>query len=136
MLKSQVQAINEPPPRTWADYERGCIDTFRGGHEGKEAVAFVQGMRTVFRLLKEEFPPAEVCQAAPDLLEACKAAVRYDESIAGRAARGQVNLLETGGVAEGQDLDALYNDWIGKARAAIAAARAGAPDRERNTPTP
>ena len=56
MLESQVQATNEPPPKTWDDYERGCVSTYRGGHEGKEAAAFVHGMQTVFNLLRVEFP--------------------------------------------------------------------------------
>lgn len=54
------------------------------------------------------------------LREVCEAAVRYDESILGRAARGEVDLLKCGsGVADGEDLDALYLDWISKARAAL-----------------
>lgn len=66
--RSQVSSIGRPQPRTWKDYEDGCVGTFRGGHEGKEGAAFVHGMRTVFRLLTEEFPRAELCQRAPDLL--------------------------------------------------------------------
>lgn len=63
--------------------------------------------------------------AAPDLLEACEAAMQYDQSIMGRAARGEVDLLESGaGVAEGDDLDTLYLDWMTKAWAAVAKARA------------
>ncbi len=71
MLK-QVQAVNEPAPRTWDDYRRGCVSTYRGGYTGKEARAFESGMITVFNLLEGEFPPAEVCRAAPDLLAACE----------------------------------------------------------------
>ncbi len=55
------------------------------------------------------------------LREACEAALRYDEGICGRAARGEVDLLGTGaGIAEGVDLDTLYDDWISKAKAALA----------------
>ena len=55
------------------------------------------------------------------LTEACEAALRYDEGICGRAARGEVDLLGTGaGIAEGVDLDTLYDDWISKAKAALA----------------
>ncbi len=59
------------------------------------------------------------------LVEACKAAVRYDKSIAGKATRGEVDLLEHGGIAIGEDLDSLYNDWISKAKNAIAKAEEG-----------
>ena len=69
---SQVQCINGPPPKTWDDYRKGCFWTFRGGHEEHEAqAAFIHGMDTVFNLLEAEFPPAELCQAGPDLLAAC-----------------------------------------------------------------
>ncbi len=55
------------------------------------------------------------------LTAACKAAVRYDESICGAAARGEVDLRENGGgVSTGDELDALYEDWMEKARAALA----------------
>lgn len=61
-------------------------------------------------------------------VDACQAAIRYDDSIFGRAARGEVNLLESGaGIAEGKDLDALYDDWISKANAALAAYREETP---------
>ena len=62
-------------------------------------------------------------QDKADLVEAAEAAIRYDESIAGRATRGEYDLSGSGyGVAEGEDLDALYLDWITKAKAAIAKA--------------
>src|ERR1051326_7170259 len=60
---SQVRALGAPAPKTWDDYERGCMDTFAGGHhEDGHLGAFQHGMRTVFSLLKAEFPPAEVCK--------------------------------------------------------------------------
>lgn len=56
---SQVQAINEPPPKTWDDYERGCLMTYHGGHSDQIAIeAYQHGMRTVFNLLRAEFPDA------------------------------------------------------------------------------
>ena len=36
---------------------------------------FAHGMHTVFELMKEDFPPVALCKAAPDLLEACWAAL-------------------------------------------------------------
>jgi hypothetical protein len=52
--------------------------------------------------------------------EAILAAIRYDDSIAGKAARGQVSLLaEGGGVISGDDLDKLYFDWQAKSRKAL-----------------
>lgn len=77
---SQVQAINEPAPTSWDDYERGCLLTYRGGHHDEpELAAYQHGMGTVFNLLRAEFPPAEQCKAAPDLLAACKAAVALSD---------------------------------------------------------
>ena len=59
-------------------------------------------------------------EAFEAMREACKAAIRYDQSIAGRARRGEVDLLKDGGgSAAGEDLDALYADWISKSQAAI-----------------
>lgn len=55
------------------------------------------------------------------LLEAAHAVVKYDESILGRAARGEVDLTVEGKLAivEGQDLDQLYLDMVKCARAAL-----------------
>lgn len=62
--------------------------------------------------------------AAPDFLEAAKAAVAYDDVVRKRGADGEVSLDPGVAVAEGADLDTLYFDWINKARAAIAKAGA------------
>ncbi len=58
-----------------------------------------------------------------ELLAACKAALRYDASICGAAARGEVKYTD-GDVAyaDTEEPDALYMDWISKAKAAIAKA--------------
>jgi hypothetical protein len=79
---SQATIIGEPQPRTWDDFERNCLATFGGGHRGECFEAFQHGMSTVFNLLRAEFPPAERCKAAPDLLEACKTANKYLADIA------------------------------------------------------
>jgi hypothetical protein len=54
---------------TWDDIESQCVGTYRGGHEGKEAEAFVHGMKTVFEVLRADFPQPYVCRHAPELLE-------------------------------------------------------------------
>lgn len=57
---SQAHVIGLPAPKTWDDYERGCLATFSGGHhEEATREAFRHGMQTVFNLLRSEFPPAE-----------------------------------------------------------------------------
>ena len=59
--------------------------------------------------------------AAPDLLEACQAAIVYDAAIA--LCGNDPDQMASSCTATGDNLDALYSDWIGKARAAIAKAQ-------------
>lgn len=67
-MTSQCQGINELAPQTWDDYEEACCLTYAGGHHEPETLAvFRHGMRTVFRLLSEEFPDAGVCKQASQL---------------------------------------------------------------------
>jgi hypothetical protein len=70
--ESQVHVVGESAPKTWADYRKGCLSTYGGGHHGKEVEAFQHGMETVFNLLEAEFPPAEQCKAVPALIAACE----------------------------------------------------------------
>lgn len=51
--------------------------------------------------------------------DACCAAIKYDEAIRRRADNGDFELDARGAIAEGHDLDALYEDWMTKARAAV-----------------
>lgn len=75
---SQCQVLGEKPVKTWKDYRNGCLATYAGGHHGDGHLdAFRHGMETVFNLLEEEFPPAELCKVAPDLLRGCRAASAY-----------------------------------------------------------
>jgi len=61
--------------KTWDDYEKGCLASFGGGYRTQEdAEIFQHGMRTIFNLLRNEFPAAEQCKSAQDLLEACEVA--------------------------------------------------------------
>lgn len=68
LARSQCQPFGADPPRTWDDYESSCIATYRGGHEGAEGAAFVHGMKTVFQLLRKEFPEAYACKRSGELL--------------------------------------------------------------------
>ena len=64
-MLSQAQVIGLSRVKTWDDYEAGCLASFGGGHRSDGHLeAFQHGMKTVFALLKAEFPPAEVCMAA------------------------------------------------------------------------
>ena len=60
---------------------------------------------------------ARLIAAAPELLEACEAAIRYDAVI--QTCANDPERMSSACTAEGDDLDGLYNDWIRKARAAI-----------------
>lgn len=66
---------------------------------------------------------ARLIAAAPEMLEACVAAMRYDEAIRGCA--DDPDKMSTYCTAQGEDLDALYMDWVGKAWRAIAKAKGG-----------
>lgn len=66
---------------------------------------------------------ARLIAAAPDLLAACKAAMVYHAAIHRRAETGEVLMRPLGAIAEGLDLDALYDDWMSKAQTAISKAR-------------
>lgn len=71
--ESQCQTVGEPAPRTWDDYEQGCMGTFGGGYRTKEDLEiFHHGMSTVFNVLRAEFPTAAQCKAAPEMLEALR----------------------------------------------------------------
>lgn len=66
-----------------------------------------------------------VFAAAPALLEAAAAALRYDQAI--RACAGNPARMSSFCTVEGDDLDTLYADWIDKARKAHAHAAGSAP---------
>ena len=65
----------------------------------------------------------QAANAHDALVKAAKAALKYDESIAGRATRGEYDMAGSHAVGEGDDLDALYLDWITKSGAAIKLAK-------------
>ena len=57
-------------------------------------------------------------RAAPDLLAACEAAIKYDAAIRGCA--NEPEKMATFCTARGDTLDTLYAEWVTLARAAIA----------------
>lgn len=78
-MTSQVQIVGSPAPKTWDDFERGCLTTFGGGYRhGPDIAIFQHGMSTVFNLLRNEFPDAPLAKSAPELLTALKAIVDRD----------------------------------------------------------
>lgn len=92
---SQVKAINEAAPVSWDDFERGCLLTYAGGHHNDSHLpAFQHGMRTVFSLLRAEFPPAEICKAAGELVEPAEQALEILESLDWRDVDIGLNLRE------------------------------------------
>lgn len=106
-------------------------------HCGREDMAYISipGGHGDGECAMYTVPDAQLIAAAPEtkaqrdaLLVACKAALAYDQSIVGRAARGEVDLLRRGGgISYGCDLDGLYDDWISKAKAAIAMTKGETP---------
>lgn len=78
---SQISCIGEPQPKTWDDYERGCLSTFHAGYgpdEGDFLRAYQGGMRTVFSLLREEFPqPGRIAALERRLAKLVEAAEEY-----------------------------------------------------------
>jgi len=101
---SQVTVIGRPQPKTWEDYRQGALANYSGGHHEEPAVGiFEHGMETVFNLLEAEFPDAQKCKAADDLLKALKKAL-HDS---------------------GCDGDLCSRQWHENARAAIAKAEGG-----------
>jgi hypothetical protein len=63
---------------------------------------------------------AKLIAAAPDFLEAAKAAVAYDAAI--QSAANDPEKMSSLCTAEGEDLDLLYARWISLSRAALAKA--------------
>jgi hypothetical protein len=61
---SQAQEVGAPKMKTWDDYRQGCLMTYGGGHRDDMREAFQHGMRTVFTLCEQEFPPIEKMIAA------------------------------------------------------------------------
>lgn len=65
MSISQATIVGLPQPQSWDEYERGCLATFGGGYQTEEErEIFRHGMKTVFNLLRAEFPPAQVCKTS------------------------------------------------------------------------
>lgn len=63
---------------------------------------------------------ARLLVAAPELLEACKAALAYDKAI--RSCGNDPERMSSFCTVSGEDLDTLYFSWVNKSRSAIAKA--------------
>lgn len=75
---SQVTIIGRPQPQSWADYRHGALENYGGGHRTDgHLAAFHHGIETVFNLLEGEFPPAEQCKAAPEMLAALQRVTKW-----------------------------------------------------------
>lgn len=104
---SQCQIIGTPAVKSWNDYENGCLATYGGGYRTEEELSiFHHGIVTVFNLLRAEFPPAEQCKTAKDLMAACQAFKAYHDAD-----------HEQG---DQEELQALYDAALTAAEAAIA----------------
>lgn len=111
MAISQATIIGKPQPKSWDEFEQGCLATFGGGYRTKEEIEiFHHGISTVFNLLRKEFPSAEQCKASTDFLDACEQALDqlewYQKQHAGDdqyAARIEL-LREVIAKAEGKDV--------------------------------
>lgn len=60
----------------------------------------------------------KLLDALRDAKDACRAALAYDKAIA--ACGGDPAKMSSYCTAQGDDLDALYNDWLTKARMVLA----------------
>lgn len=116
--RSQVYAIGAPTPKTWDDYEHGCLMTFGGGYQtDEERSIFHHGITTVFNLLRAEFPPAEQIKfGAPESVNAeLLQAVREDlaeliggsERFDGDWLRSRESLIARASALPGGDLERM-----------------------------
>lgn len=64
-----------------------------------------------------------ITAAAPEMYEACLAALKYIERLTGRVISRDYEKSVWGGIVVGKDLDALFDDWAAKTTLAVAKAR-------------
>lgn len=113
MIISQVTIVGKPQPRSWKDFRDGCLANYAGGHHNDgQLEAFRHGMETVFNLLESEFPPAELCKAAPFLLDVC-------QKIQPRLERWATFGIQRG--VNGKDKD--WQDLVGQLESSISRAK-------------
>lgn len=68
---------DKPHPQTWDDYRDACLRTYGGGYQpADEREIFHHGIETVFNFLSAEFPEAQTCLVANQLLTMCRIALR------------------------------------------------------------
>ena len=94
---------------------------------GQRTYAMLQSVQAILGVSEEStmsheeaMASAILRRAAPDLLGASRAALAYDDAI--RACGNDPERMATYHTAVGESLDALYDAWITKARAAVAEA--------------
>jgi len=85
---------------------------------GAELIKSADGKELAMRQDGASVADMRLMAAAPELLEACKAALAYDQAI--RACADDPDRMSTFCTAEGDDLDALYFAWMSKSQAAVA----------------
>lgn len=105
-----------------AAYGHGIAPINSAGHRSGEFIAVVHfADKSRGQSTDGQKAYARLFAAAPELLEACKAALAYDQAI--RACANDPNRMSSFCTAEGNDLDALYFAWMSMSHAAIAKVR-------------
>lgn len=101
-------------------HPRGGIDVYYKQGTGKLTVACRACNEVVVEIAVQD-DTVRTRDVNPELLEACRKGLAYDAAIQKRAKDGKVELRADGsGIAEGDDLDALYVAWIDAMRDAVA----------------
>lgn len=83
------------------------------------SVGIPTGQIAIIPLDESNRENAQKISAVPEMYEALLAARAYDQAIAKRAEDGEVEIDARGAIAEGADLDTLYEDWITKSKKAL-----------------
>ncbi len=75
--------------------------------------------------IEQQIANAILFSAAPELLEASQAAIRYDKAI--KECAGDPDIMASYCTAEDESLDTLYLDWMSKANTAVSKATRSQP---------
>ena len=104
----------------WVAWANGVLERCAAVSQGEADLAQIR--RQNREIAELELRLAAVTAERNALLAACEAGVRYDAAIASCA--NDPDKMASYCTAQGEDLDALYFDWLNRARAAIAAVKA------------